>query len=226
MKHFITKHSCHRGIALAAICCAPMIAQAAGGHYVVDDAELVGAGQCELEVWFSRFDSNTDALMIMPACNPGGNLELGLGVGRADPGGETFVELAAKTLVQPVGETGWGWGIAGAAHFSDGLSELEAIEAYIPVTRELNDQLLMHVNVGVAHERNGDDLAIWGLGFDYSVLNGVNLIAETYGSHQGGTELQTGLRFGVGEGHVDVSYGQTVSNSDDNWATVGFAWMF
>ncbi len=201
-------------------------ATAAGGHYAVDDATLVDAGSCELEVWYARTDSSVSALTVMPACNPWGNLELAVGLSRVSPGSELWVELAAKTLMRDLEQGGFGWGLALATLHSDSLREFDGAVIYVPVSVAISDQLVLHTNLGWGHEAKDDDAAVWGLGLDLGVISNINLIAETYGTHRGGTEAQAGVRLAAGEGHLDFSYGRVVSDSDDDWLTLGFAWAF
>ena len=43
-----------RAAVVCVLACAPLAAQAAGGHHGVDDADLVEPGRCEIETWASR----------------------------------------------------------------------------------------------------------------------------------------------------------------------------
>lgn len=211
---------------VGAACVSPLLAHGFGGHYVVDDAALVDPGSCEVETWYSRADSDTDEVSGRLTCNVVPNLDLAVAVSRFSPDSETAVELEAKTLFREMDASGWAWGLTVIGHFSDSMSEFDGVEAYIPVTKALTDNLDVHTNVGFAYEHDGDDVAIWGLGAEYALGGGVSLIGETYGSHEGGTELQVGARAELGAGHLDLSYGQVRRDSDDNWVTVGFAWAF
>ncbi len=49
--------------------------------FVTDDARLTTAGSCQLESW-TRFYADSTEVWALPACNPTGNLELTLGVGK------------------------------------------------------------------------------------------------------------------------------------------------
>ena len=50
--------------------------------FVTDDARLTTAGSCQLETWTRMYRDSTE-FWALPACNPGGNLELTAGGGQA-----------------------------------------------------------------------------------------------------------------------------------------------
>lgn len=50
---------------------APQLAQAAGGHHSVDDADILPAGACEQENWASRAQGGARLLHIGAACHQG-----------------------------------------------------------------------------------------------------------------------------------------------------------
>lgn len=202
--------------------------QAMRGHYVVDDAALADPGRCEVYAWYSRGGSNDQALEGEIACNPLGNLELTVGLGRfrdAD-GWDTGVAAEAKTLFREPAIGSWGWGLVGRSEWRDTLGSHRNAELYVPVTVAVNDHVLVHVNGGGVWERNDSNTFTWGAALDIALTPDVSLLGESYGTHRGGTEFQVGLRSGLGRGFVDVSYGWTRSDSSDNWATLGLAWMF
>jgi hypothetical protein len=206
----------------------PSPVMAAGGHYAVDDAGLVDPGRCMLEAWHARADRDNTDYTVMPACNPGGTLELGIGVSRVNRSAdyETQVEFAAKTILREVQLGSFGWGVAISSTWGGALQRSESAAAYVPLSLHLVEPLLLHFNAGWADERGADHAAIWGSGADFTLASRVNLIAEIYGTHRGGTELQTGLRYSSGAGVIDLSYGRARATGRDDWVTAGFAWNF
>jgi hypothetical protein len=200
-------------------------AQAAGGHYAVDDATLTESGRCQLEVWYQRADSDNSEISLLPACNPWGNLEIALGWARWQQGGqrEDVLAVELKTLQRELQPGAWGWGVALATTFAAGL---ENAVAYVPVSIHLTDALIAHYNLGVAHERGGDDAVIWGVGGELAAAANLDVIAEIHGTHRGGTQIQAGLRHHLGNGALDLSFGFTRADTSDNWLTLGFVWAF
>jgi hypothetical protein len=203
-------------------------AHGAGGHYGVDDASIVDAGRCQLESWYARADAGHYDYTLLPACNPGGRLELTLGLSRLrDPAGrDSVLELGAKTLFRQIERGSYGWGLALSTTWGGALERHEGAIAYVPLSVSVADDTLLHYNFGWAYERHADDAMIWGIGGDVSLSRGFNLIAEAYGTHRGGTELQGGLRYSFSHALIDLSYGRSRSERRDDWITLGLGWGF
>ncbi len=201
---------------------------AMGGHYVVDDAATAAPGRCEAYAWYSRGGSDDQAVEAELACNPLGNLELTVGLGRFKDGDswETGAALEAKHIVRQAAVGGWGWGVVGRSEWRDTFGDHANAQLYLPVTVIVNDRVALHVNGGGVWERDDRNAATWGVAADVNLTPQLNLIGESYGTHRGDTEFQIGLRsrFGGG-GQADLSYGWARSNSSDNWITLGLAWM-
>jgi hypothetical protein len=82
--------------------------------FVTDDARLTTAGSCQLESWVRTYPQSRET-WALPACNPGGNLELPVGGGwaRYDDAPATKDQVfQLKTLFRPLETNGWGWGLA------------------------------------------------------------------------------------------------------------------
>lgn len=81
---------------------------------ITDDARLTDAQACQVESWI-KFNRTGMEKWALPACNPGGNLELTLGgaLGENDRGTQTTdVVLQGKTLIKPLESNGYGVGLA------------------------------------------------------------------------------------------------------------------
>ena len=72
----------------ALLCCgAAAHGQAVAGHFAVDDAALLEAGQCQLDTWVEREGSARSLLHVGPACRIG-PVELGLNADRTQSSGQ------------------------------------------------------------------------------------------------------------------------------------------
>ena len=220
-----------RRIALVAAVAMPALAYgqaacAAGGHYAVDDAEILGPERCHIDVWYAYGDQRNDDFTLQPACNPWTNLELGFGVSRLQRDGtrDTIVELAAKRVFRQLEQGRYGWGMAVTTAHGGALDRIEAATAYLPVSVKLAEALQMNYNLGWAYERQESGNMLWGVGGDASLTPRYNLIAEAYGARGGETELQAGLRYNLPAWTVDVSYGRAWDGADD-WVVLGVNWQ-
>ncbi|MFN3714394.1 MAG: hypothetical protein ACK4SX_12115 [Alcanivoracaceae bacterium] len=201
------------------------LALAAGGHFAVDDATITATGRCQLESWAGYTTSDDRSITLAPACNLTGNLELGLALTRSrlNDALVTDVELGAKTLLHDVDTvsvalsvtTGW----------QHGEDRLDGIDVALPVSLLLNERVTTHLNAGWGWLRDERDLALWGLAGDIQIAEPLHLIAESYGSDQGGTRVAVGLRYGLSLGNreldLDIGWDRSRQSARDRVTTAG-----
>ncbi len=152
-----------RLLLVAAFTCGfDMDAQAAR-PMITDDARLVDPRACQVESWARRNRDSTE-FWALPSCNVTGNLELTFGgaVGR-DSGGTrtTDVVLQGKTLLRRMEPNGWGVGLVlgNVRHpaINRDRNLLGDVYGYVPASFSyLDDRFVLHVNVGVVGEVQGD----------------------------------------------------------------------
>jgi hypothetical protein len=217
--------------ALALMLASPAAAQ----QWVVDDAEIVDRGACQIEAWHGEVAS-----WILPACQPFWNLEIAVGVGFVDEGDghrETEYAVEAKTLFRPLATNDWGIGLvvgvgpnpsaaAGERRFGD-------VYAFVPASLSLmDDRLILHGNVGWEWERDGHEHdghvhdedhhhLTWGLRSDVGLTDRFTLIGEVFGEDRLLPEFQIGLRTHFEEAgvEVDLSWG---GHTQDDLRGAGF----
>ncbi len=172
---------------------------------VTDDARLTSEGSCQLESWVRIYPDSRE-VWVLPACNPGGNLEITLGGGRAKNTGESPTNdyvLQAKTLLKPLETNGWGLGFAAGTvrhpEINPGPNLLGNTYAYVPLSASFyNDQIVMHANLGWLRDNaSGEDHATWGLGGEFQSAARLAVIAESFGDDKTLPYWQAGLRFAV-----------------------------
>jgi len=200
---------------------------------VTDDARLTDAGACQLETWF-RFNRTSTEYWALPACNPGGNLEITFGGAAADSRGlyhaDTVVQL--KTLFKPLETDGWGYGLAvgRARHIGAGVEDLSNVQRYfyLPISRSLfGDRLVIHANLGATEPDGPQRLrGIGGVGgeFDLTGEGRTWLMAEAFDHQAGRPFFQLGVRRWLVPGRVqmDATYGDRVDEgSAVRWFTIG-----
>ncbi len=206
--------------------------QAAGGHYEVDDIHIPEAGRCEIESWYQRTTPSNRLVTVLPTCNPGINphqdMELSLGITREMFGREraSFLEPGVKLIMRDLIPGDFGWGMALTSVFGDRLPKFQEVYGYIPVSFQPEDALIINVNAGWELARRDANAWRWGIGGDYSWQPNLNLIAEVFGTHRGGTRWQTGVRYEFGPGLIDFSYSRNAIGSRDDYWTLGLAWAF
>lgn len=200
---------------------------------VTDDARLTDAGACQLETWV-RFNRSSTEYWALPACNPGGNLEITLGGAASDSQGlyhaDTVVQL--KTLFKPLETGGWGYGFAlgRARHIGAGVDDSSNVQRYfyVPVSRSLlADRLILHLNLGATEPSGRERLrGIGGFGgeFDLTGAGRTWLMGEIFDQQAGRPFFQVGMRRWLVPGHVqlDATYGDRLdAGSAERWFTLG-----
>ena len=216
---------------LGAALMAALPAQAAR-PFMTDDARLTTEGSCQLESWTRQY-SQRGELWALPACNPGGNLEITAGVGqfRADgqPGSRDQV-LQAKTLFRHLRPNDWGWGLAAGRiwHPSTrpGPNNLGGTYLYLPLSVSMqDDRLVLHANLGWTRDGHARlNATTWGMGAEYWVQTRTMLIAETFGDDRQKPHVQAGVRFSVVPGlfQIDATRGtQPGSQGRNTWTSLG-----
>lgn len=200
--------------------------------FVTDDARLTTAGSCQLESWTRAYPRSRE-FWALPACNPGGNLEITLGGGRARSEGEgatTDQVLQLKTLVRPLDTNGWGWGLAAGVvrhpEIAPGPNLLGNHYVYAPVSVSfLDDRIVAHGNLGLLRDKaTARNNLTWGLGGEFQLGPRWTGIAEIFGDHRSKPYGQTGLRVNVIPGllQLDATVGQQFGGPrEGRWLSFG-----
>lgn len=200
--------------------------------FVTDDARLTTAGSCQLESWLRIYPDSRE-FWALPACNPGGDLELTVGGGHVSVSGGNASNdyvLQAKTLVRVLERNGWGWGIAAGTvrhpEVNPGPNLLGNTYAYIPLSVSfLDDAVVVHGNLGWLRDRASRRSNLtWGLGGEFQLVPRMAAIAEAFGDNRGDPYLQVGARFFLVPEWVqlDATIGQqVVGPSGGRWFSFG-----
>jgi hypothetical protein len=215
-------------------------AQAAGGAYGTDTADVGEVGNCKVESWAS-FASNQDFLgALNPSCvvdltRP---VELSTQILRARMDGDwnTFVAPKFKTNLIPTAIGQWGVAVAGGAIYDGVANDLAGFFGYVPATLRLSNVVRINVNAGWAWDRLADrHVATYAAGVDWRTPDNVwTLTAEVFGIvGQADTDSAKQPRFQVGmrwrpvdRFSMDVIYGRNILGENANWITLGTSIRF
>jgi hypothetical protein len=185
-----------------------------------------------LESW-TRLYPQSRELWLLPACNPGGNLEITAGMGVARGDGQSRSNdyvLQAKTLFKALETNDWGWGLA-VGHVSHpsinpGPNLLGNTYAYVPVSVSLlDDRLVLHGNLGWLRDKASRQHRLtWGVGGELAIDSRSSVIAEMFGDDRERPLWQTGIRFFVvpERVQVDATVGRQLDGGrDGQWFSLG-----
>lgn len=210
------------------------IAEAAGGAFAVDTADVSEAGSCKLETWLSAASNSDMAAVANPACvldifRP---IEFSAQVSRtrADSLWATSVAPKAKTNLVPTSIGSFGFAFATGTSFDTITGENLAVFAVVPATLRLSETMRINLNGGWLWDRTVDrHYLTYGAAFDWKLTEIVTLTTEVFGQagaaddpHVTQPRFQTGLRFRpIDTFSLDVIYGRNITGENANWITLG-----
>ncbi|MCI4590812.1 hypothetical protein MOK15_12005 [Sphingobium sp. BYY-5] len=200
---------------------------AAGGEHVVDDAAVETPGACHLENWVTVSSGDAGLINSAPACTRKAwpNLELGGFVAHswADRTDDTLIGLSPKLMLRSE-DRGVGIGIAASVGYGIDRSRFETASVIVPVTIPAGGRLRFNLNAGWQWTRAGDrhDLFL-GAQAEVAIRSDLNLMVETFTRDEGKVGGQTGLRWTVAGGAVDLDLigGRYVDGATRNSVSIG-----
>ena len=211
-------------------------ARAANNAYAVDAADISETGSCKVESWLSTATNTDFSAVANPSCvvdpfklKP---VELSLLTNRARSDGEWSTSIAPKAKVNliPTGVGRFGFSFYAAAAFDAVTGENLTVQAMIPATYRLSENMRINLNGGWLWDRTSDrHFALYGIGFDWKFTDTLQWTIEAFGQ-AGSAEapstirprLQTGLRYRPNEiFSVDLILGHNITGEGANWITLG-----
>ena len=217
----------------------PPLSALAARPFVTDDARIVDAGGCQIEMVMKRQrDFGEREAWFLPGCNPGGNLELtfgGLNIRNAADGRASVLNAQGKTLLRPLQTNGYGVAATLGATRQRPLAA-EPASRWSPFLNLISsvslhdDAIVVHVNAGALDDRNTAVLRpTWGLGAEIRLLPRLHAIAETYGQKGEKASQQIGLRYWIVPDRVQVDGtlgSQRSGPPARNWISLGLRLLF
>jgi hypothetical protein len=216
-------------------------AQAAGGAYAVDDAQIAPLNTCQVESWAS-VAANTDLVFASaPACTVGIFVPVEVKYEtqrvRVDRFWATTVNLQGKVNVLPVQIGKIGMAMSLSTTVDTTADNVAAIILNVPLTYAVSDQLRFHINTGGVHSpASARSWATWGVAFEWQFARQLTWLGEAFGMIgprlPGAPALteprsQTGLRYTpIDAIDVDVIYGRNITGARTHWVTVGLTARF
>jgi hypothetical protein len=221
----------------------PPVPAHAARPYFTDDARITPGGGCQVEAWVQRHRpaGGGTEFWALPACNPGGNLEITAGVNRLPseaglPSTGNFL-IQGKTLLRSL-DTGIGTGFAAGANArasgpSDASSPSSLTSAYaynVTSVSFAEEAFVLLTLAGIKRDRETQrTIALWGIGSETRLLQRGDqellLAAEYYGSDSGSPSWQAGFRFWVikDKVQVDAVAGRQIGSTavDSRWWSIG-----
>jgi hypothetical protein len=226
----------------------PPQAFAAGGAYIVDDAEVGKPGDCEVDSWVSTASNHN----LVASANPKCVVKLGVPVEidglyqrtRTDGAWGTAGTIFAKTNLIPVDGHPFGLGLEGGSSWDLITGANTGGFIFVPVTFQVRDNFRINLDGGWSYDNVAKiSYAIWGAGFEWGFVNAFKLIGEVYGQlgslpsvAAGGPpanrsivepKFQLGVRYTPqNKIDIDLIYGHNITGENAHWLTLGVNFRF
>lgn len=200
-------------------------ASAAGGHHAVDDAEILEAGRCKVDGWFTQ--ARGERLRHAGTDCRVGPVELGLSAEylRDGKASETSYGLEVKWARE------WLPGLSAGVSLDAGWQararpRYRATTLVGLLTWAPQDDVALHLNLGREFGHHAPDENRWGVAAEWTARPGWTLVAERY-QEQGTQFARAGVRWAINDAWgVDLSRAQRLAGpAPSNW-TVGLSWQF
>lgn len=169
-------------------------AHAVGGHFAVDDAEILAPGNCKLEGWFTRSPGDTRLAHTGSGCRVGpveltvsGEYERVPGDSQTDWAlsgkwaGQVAEGLSLGALLEP------GWQAGGRPRY-------QGSSARILLSWQALPQVALHANVGRDFVRGPGDEPRHGVALVWKVAESWSVVGERY-REEGGQFARAGLKW-------------------------------
>ncbi|MGN6093413.1 MAG: hypothetical protein ACTHOL_13760 [Luteibacter jiangsuensis] len=191
-----------------------------GGSYLVDDASVVGAGQCQVESWLRAWSKGSDGVWAVPACGIG-PVELSLALSRQQ--GLPGLSAAPQLKWQLRNGDDGGVGVAVAANTTYQRGRRIASQAYASTSFGLDDarRLMVNIDLGVDQARSRAAHALEGVGMAYAFDDRWSLLAERLWS-RGAVSDQAGVRLTSGKASFDLVAGRERAERRSHWLNLGW----
>jgi len=169
----------HPALAILLMAAAAPPAQAAGGHFDVDDATVVDPEHCQIETWWLRSPSESaHALHLGGACRAG-PVEAGLNIDRShiDGGTQTAIGPQIKWVADPLFQR-LSAGIVWALSIDTKGDHGPAHTVYLPLTLWSGESVQLHLNGGIDWTAGARSTRRWGAAAEWAANDKVSVILE------------------------------------------------
>jgi hypothetical protein len=203
----------------------------AGRPFATEDAGVLGAGECELEVYASR---RTTGWWVQPGCGIGHQTQLAFGGGHSKAGAalSTSVVVSGKSWLRELTDERMGVALAYAVggERGDGKSFRHESTAFTAVVSSpVTERLTLHGNFGWTRSQTERvSSTTWALAIERRDGDGLDIGAEFYGDDRTAAWMGVGARYAVRPAKLflDCSWAAQTNSTHAKRVTVGLKLAF
>jgi len=203
-----------------------------------DDAGTLAVGSMKIEGLWSR-DDRRHGVEMQFGFSPIENLEISLALAQAkDRSDNPSTQLRGQALgikwVPIQNDSGWSLGLSfnhGRTRINErAVSERHSEREYALTglaSYRFDNRQVVHINLGSTRIKTpdgSDTLGTWNLGYEFPLMERLQLTAETFGVEHSRPDKAIGLRYEIFEGcKLSAAFGRGNSRS---FAQAGLSWEF
>lgn len=217
---------------VAMLSLSPTLPAHAEGPMNTDDAGTLDKGGMKIEAILGKDDQEKGGELLF-GFSPLENMEMEIGFSRTNDGStnpdneSNGIAFGAK-WVPYQNVTGWSFGARfDYARYTTGEYAKHGYALTGLASCRLENGQVLHINPGVAHSRTQgvhETVGTWGIGYEFPLVEKLQLTVETYGEEHSRPDKAVGLRYEVFDGFkISAAAGQ---GNEHNFGQAGFAWEF
>lgn len=210
----------------------------AEGPMATDDAGTLDVGGMKIEAVLGRDDKARSAELGF-GFGLVENVEIGLGFAREtdrtdDPSAKLRGTGIGIKWIPIQNDTGWSLGLSfgyGKTRVNDRFNAEKFTEKEVAfsglASYRLENGQVLHVNLGstrVKAQGESDSVRTWGVGYEFPLMDKLQLTVEAYGEEHAGPDKAIGLRYEILDGLK--LYASVGRGNDRSFGNLGVAWEF
>lgn len=197
-------------------------AWAGSGAYVVDDASITPAGECQLQSWLQVISGGQKTLNALPACSTG-PVEWSFGLGGQNDPYEHQESPAVKWMIVDPAHHAIGVAINVGATWGNGHVLNRNGYVALSWTPDKSQRWMVSADIGSVYARGSSWNTLMGLAVRYKMTDQFAITLERMQHWNGGANSQAGIRWTFHNGDsVDLIAGRSEANAHNHWLTAGF----
>ncbi|GAB2793367.1 hypothetical protein GCM10027021_15070 [Dyella kyungheensis] len=202
-------------------CLLPGLARAGTGAYLVDDASITPAGQCQVQSWLQVLSGGQQALYTLPACSTG-PVEWSLGLAGQSSPYQHQESPAVKWMIVDGEHHALGVAVNVGATWSNGHVTSKNTYAALTWTPNSDSRWALNMDLGEIFAPSKGWRPLFGEGVKYKATDDLAVILEHIRPWNGLSLTQAGVRWSFRkEDSLDLIAGRSDASTHSRWVTVG-----
>ena len=199
----------------------PGVGNAGSGAYLVDDAAITPAGQCQIQSWLQVLSGGQQVLNTLPACSTGPVEWSATLAGQSSPY-EHQESPAVKWMIVDGDHHSIGVAVNVGATWSNGHVTSKNGYAALTWTPDPEQRWAVNLDLGEIYDRAKGWRPLLGVGAKYKATQQLALVLEHIRPLNGLAMTQAGVRWAFNKSDsFDVILGRSDASAHDHWLTLG-----